>query len=49
MVQCIKVEVTEKELRLLEKLREIGWGEVTIFMCDNQPVRIEQIKEGVKL
>ena len=41
--------VSGKERNLLEALRAIPYGEVIIFMQDSQPVRIEQIKESVKL
>lgn len=41
--------VSEKERNLIEELRAIPYGEVTIFIQDNQPVRIEKTKESIKL
>jgi len=43
------MDITEKEQRLIEELRKLNYGQVTIFMQENQPARIEQIKESVKL
>lgn len=40
---------TEKEMRLLEVIRELGFGEIRIFVADGQPVRAEEIKKSVKL
>ena len=39
---------TEKEKRLIEMIRELGYGEVRIFVADGQPVRAEEIKKSVK-
>ena len=47
--KCDIIELSEKERKLIECLRKIAYGEVTIFMQDGQPVRIEQMKESVKL
>ena len=41
--------LTEKEKKLIEVCREISYGQVTIFMENGQPVRVELIKESVKL
>ena len=43
-----KVIPTEKELRLIALIRELGYGEVRIFVADGQPVRAEEIKKSVK-
>ena len=43
------LELTEKEQRLIEKLREISYGQVVIYMQENQPVRIDRITESKKL
>lgn len=40
---------TEKEIHLLEMIRELGFGEIRIFVADGQPVRAEEIKKSVKL
>ena len=41
--------VNDKEKTLIELLRQIPYGEVVIFMQDSQPVRIERVKESIKL
>ncbi|KKL94050.1 hypothetical protein LCGC14_1868550 [marine sediment metagenome] len=41
--------ISEKEKSLLKKLRQISYGQVTIFMQDGIPLRIEVIRESVKL
>lgn len=39
---------TEKEQQLLDLIRELGFGEVHIFVANGQPVRAEEIKKSVK-
>ncbi|MBQ8975155.1 MAG: DUF2292 domain-containing protein [Oscillospiraceae bacterium] len=39
---------SEKEERLLKMIRELGFGEIHIFVADGQPVRAEEIKKSVK-
>lgn len=41
--------VSEKEQRLLELIHKIGYGQVVIYLEAGQPVRIEKIKESIKL
>lgn len=41
--------ITEKERRLLEELRRVKFGQVVIHMENGQPVRIEKVKESIKL
>ena len=43
------MEVSEKERKLIEKLRGIGWGWVKVFLVDAQPDRIEEGVKGTKL
>ena len=38
----------EKEQQLLNLIRELGFGEVHIFVANGQPVRAEEIKKSVK-
>ena len=45
----IQLEVTEKERKLIEYLRKIPYGEVTIFLHDSEPVKIEIAKEKIQL
>ena len=42
-------ELHEKERRLLEFIRQLGYGEVTIKVQDGLPVLIERATEKVKL
>ena len=41
--------LSDKEKRLLELLHEIKYGQVIIYLEAGQPVRIEKIKESIKL
>ena len=43
------MDLTEKEQHLIEEIRQIPFGEVVIFLQDNQPVRIEKGIESKKL
>lgn len=43
------MELSEKEKHLIEQLRKVNYGEVVVFMQDSQPVRIEKVKESIKL
>lgn len=39
---------TVKEEQLLKLIRELGFGEVRIFVANGQPVRAEEIKKSIK-
>jgi len=39
----------ERELKLLEFIRRLGYGEITIRVQDGLPVMVERVKEKVKL
>ena len=41
--------LSKQECSLLKVLREIKYGKVEIFIDSGQPVRIERIKESIKL
>ncbi len=41
--------ISKQEGALLKVLREIRYGQVTIYLDAGQPVRIEKIKESIKL
>lgn len=43
------IMISEKEQRLLELIHKIGYGQVVIYLEAGQPVRIEKIKESIKL
>lgn len=42
-------KLTAKEENLLHMIRELGFGEIRIYVADGQPVRAEEIKKSVKL
>lgn len=39
---------SEKEEKLLKLIRELGFGQITIYVADGQPVRAEEIRKSVK-
>ena len=41
--------LTEREVKLIELIRRLGFGEISIHVADGQPVRAEEIKKSVKL
>ena len=43
------MDISEKEKKLIEQLRKIKYGEVVVFLQDGQPIRIEKVKESIKL
>ena len=45
----VNVLLSPKEARLIEQLRKIPWGEVTIVMHEGQPRYIERVREKVQL
>ena len=45
----VNVLLSPKEARLIEELRKTPFGEVTVVMHDNQPRRIERVREKVQL
>jgi len=42
-------ELHEKERRLLEFIRQLGYGELVIKVQDGLPVMVERVTEKVKL
>lgn len=40
--------LTEKELGLINMVRDLGFGEILIHVADGQPVRAEEIRKSVK-
>ena len=42
-------ELTEKESRVIDIIRNIEFGEVRVVITDGVPVRIEEIKKSIKL
>ena len=45
--KCKEVLVWKEE-QLLKLIRELGFGEVHIYVANGQPVRAEEIKKSVK-
>lgn len=43
------VQPDEREQKLLELIREIGYGEIKVIINDGKPVRIEELKKSIKL
>lgn len=41
--------VTEKEKKIIELIRNIGFGELKIIIQDRELVRIEEITRSIKL
>ena len=41
-------QLSEKEKQLLRLIREVGYGEIRIFVAEGQPVRAEEIRKSVK-
>lgn len=39
---------TEKEELLIKLIRELGFGEIHIYVANGQPVRAEEIKKSIK-
>jgi len=44
-----KIELTDKEQKLIELLRQTRYGQIVIYLEEGQPIRIERIRESVKL
>jgi len=41
--------LTEKEVRLIEIIRKLDFGEVRVVIQDGVPTRLEEIKRSIKL
>lgn len=48
MEQKKDLKPSEKEEKLLEMIRELGFGQIVIYVADGQPVRAEEIRKSVK-
>ena len=42
------IEITKREQKLIELIRELQHGELRIIVQDTEPVRAESIKESIK-
>ena len=43
------IKCTDKEKRLIEVIRALKFGEMRIFIQDSEPVRVEELKNSIKL
>lgn len=41
--------VSNRERKLIELLRDTKFGQVVIYLEEGEPVRIEKVKESIKL
>ena len=44
-----KIQLSEKEEKLIRLIRELKFGELRLFIADSQPVRLEEVKKSIKL
>ncbi len=44
-----KVQLSEKEEKLIRLIREMKFGELRLFVADSQPVRLEEVRKSIKL
>jgi hypothetical protein len=45
----VKPTLTTKETKLLDYIRDLGFGRITIEIRDGQPVRIEAVLQSILL
>jgi hypothetical protein len=43
------MQLSEREEKLISLIRDLGFGQVLIYVSDGQPVRIEEIRKSVKI
>ena len=41
-------QLSEKEKKLIQMVRNLNFGEIRIYVADGQPVRAEEIRKSVK-
>ena len=44
-----KVQLSEKEEKLIRLIRDLKFGELRLFVADSQPVRLEEVRKSIKL
>jgi len=49
MGKSMCLELSEKEKKLIEFLRNLDYGEIRIVIMNNQPVTIEEMRKSIKL
>jgi len=43
------VEITDRELQVIELLREVEYGELRVSVKAGSPVRVEEIKKSIQI
>ncbi len=43
------MQLSEREEKLISLIRDLGFGQVLIYVSDGQPVRIEEIRKSIKI
>ena len=44
-----KLELSEREKKLIRLIRELQFGELRVCVADSQPVRLEEVRKSIKL
>ena len=44
-----RIDVSDRERKLIELIRVTGFGEITIQVQEMEPVRVEEVKKSIKL
>ncbi len=44
-----KMQLSEKEEKLIRLIRDLKFGELRLFVADSQPVRLEEVRKSIKL
>ena len=44
-----KLVLTSKEAKVIELMRNIGYGEIKIVIQNHEPIRVEEITKSLKL
>ena len=47
--KILQENITEKEKKILETIRNLDYGEVRVVVTGGVPTRIEEIKKSIKL
>ncbi|KPU43339.1 hypothetical protein OXPF_27800 [Oxobacter pfennigii] len=43
-----EMEVTQKEKKLIELIRALQYGEITIMVVDKQPMEVEEVRKSTR-
>ena len=49
MNKQIQPPLSDQEEKIVQMIRELGYGELRILVTDGKPVRVEEIKRSIKL